>query len=177
MSGLTEKIGPGGPYFKYARIVLFGLVGIFAVLLVVLALPSLKNLFVKKAPELVKRPNCTVETSPLAKGFQSWTFSYGNGVKGPKIQTATIDTLTPPAKSTQTLTLAIKNDTPVTKANATVYTDNKSNIYDLTLNKGSATDGTWMGIWPIDDTTNCVYHIDFDLESSSGNWTGALTFR
>lgn len=114
---------------------------------------------------------------PLPKGFQSWDFQFGNGVKGPKIQTATIDTLTPPRGATQTLTLTIKNDSPVTSAMATLYTDNTSATYPLTLKKGTSTDGTWAGTWTINDTYNYIYHINIDLKSSTGGWTGALSFR
>ena len=176
-SGLVEKISPGGPYFRYARIVLFSLAGVFVALIIVITFPSVQKIFVKPTPTPKPRAECTKVGTPLSKGFQSWKFSYGDGVKGPKIQTASIDTLTPPAGSTQTLTLTIKNGSPVTYATATVYTDNNSKSYDLALNKGTSSDGTWMGIWKIDDTTNCIYHIDFDLRSSTGNWTGALTFR
>lgn len=176
-SGLIEKIGPGGVYFKYARIVLIALGSIFVILLAAFIFPSIKKYFVKppSAPLVEK---CTKPSAKgLAKGFQSWQFSYGNGYKGPQIQTATVDTLTPPMGSTQTVTLTIKNDSPITNATATLVTDNTSQNYPLELTKGTATDGTWTGILKMNDTTGCIYHIDFVMVSPSGSSTNALTFR
>lgn len=178
LSGLVEKISPGGAYFKYARAVAFALGGILVVLVAFLIFPSIKNLFIKRPPSSPGVAKCSqINKIPLAKGFQSWTFSYGNGYTGPQIQTASIDTLSPPKGSTQTVTLTMKNASPVTKAIATVFTDNTSQSYDLNMIKGSPTDGTWVGIWKIDDSHECTYHIDFVLVSPSGDSTNALTFR
>lgn len=179
LSGFIEKISPKGAYFKYARAAVIGLGAIVLILAGFLLYPTVKNLFVKP-PAPVKVTNFACDHSKAGKlptGFQSWGFSYADSVKGPKIGTATIDTLTPPMGSTQTLTLTIKSQSPVTSAQTYVYTDNNSQQYDLKLTKGSATDGTWVGIWRLNDTTDCIYHIDFDLKSSTGDWTGALTFR
>lgn len=178
--GLLEKIGPGGVYFKYARGIAFGLGTILLILVGVYLFPTIKSWFVKPAPPISspKAVNCDhSKATRLPKGSQSWAFSFGDGVTGPKIQTATIDTLTPRAGSTQNLTLTIKNQSPLTTARAFVYTDDRSQQYDLKLTKGSATDGTWSGLWRLDDTTDCTYHIDFDLRSPTGDWTGGLTFR
>lgn len=175
-----DRLAPGGNYFKYARALIIISALVFVGLVITIFFPGIINkltsLFTKPTPRTPAKVTCA-SPLPLAKGFQSWKFSYGNGVKGPKIDTATIDTLTPPTSSTQTLTLTIKNQTPVTKALATVYTDNSHQSYDMAVTKGTTTDGTWQGIWKLNDTTDCIYHIDFDLQSSSGNWTGGLTFR
>jgi hypothetical protein len=170
-----DKIGPGGQYFKYARIVAISLGVLSLGLVTALFFPQIKSLFVKP-PAQQLGVKCEPGL-PLPKGFQSWQFSHGDEVKGPKIKTATIDTLTPPMGGSQTLTLTIKSDSPVTNATATVHTDSTSQNYPLELNKGSTTDGTWIGIWRINDSHDCVYHISFVLENQSESWTGALTFR
>jgi len=113
---------------------------------------------------------------PLPSGTQSWKFSHGPDVKGPKIQTATVDPLTPNTRDTQTVTVTIKNDTPVTAA-VTLYTDTMHKTFPMKLTTGTLTDGTWTANWKMEDTYNNTYHIDFTLDSASGNWTGALTFR
>lgn len=47
LKGFFEKIGPGGKYFKYARIVLACVVLIFAVLVIIFAFPGIRNLIFK----------------------------------------------------------------------------------------------------------------------------------
>lgn len=171
-----DRLAPGGDYFKYALVLIIISALVFFGLVVTIAFPNIKKLFTKTPPHIPSKVTCA-SPLPLAKGFQSWKFSYGDAVVGPKIGTATIDTLTPPPGSTQTLTLTIKNQTPVIKALATVYTDNSHESYELAVTKGTTYDGTWQGIWKLTDSTDCIYRIEFDLRSSSGNWTGALTFR
>lgn len=125
-------------------------------------------------------PRLLPETFPaysLPSGKQEWTFEHGDGVTGPKIQTATVDPLTPKKGEHQTITITVKNDTPVTLARATVFTDGQQNRVDLKLTSGSATDGTWTGGLTMTDTYNIIYHIDFHLESATTRWDGALRFR
>jgi hypothetical protein len=175
-SSFFDKIGPGGEYFKYSRIAVISLGVLSLGILTVLFFPQIKNLFVKPPAPQQLGVKCE-PAPPLPKGFQSWEFSHGDEVKGPKIQTATIDTLTPPMGAAQTLTLTIKSDSPVKKAIATLFTDSTSQSYPLELNKGTDTNGTWVGTWQTNDSYECVYHISFVLENESNSWTGALTFR
>lgn len=119
----------------------------------------------------------TFPTYALPSGRQQWTFEHGNGVTGPKIQTATVNPLTPNKGDKQTITITIKNDTPVTVARATVFTDGQQNRLDLKLSGGTPTDGTWEGSLTMNDTYKIIYHIDFHLESATNRWDGALRFR
>lgn len=114
---------------------------------------------------------------PLPSGKQEWGFSYGPAATGPKPQTATVDPLTPDKGDTQTVSLEIKYTAPVTAVTATEFTDNGKNAHQLLLKSGTAQDGTWSGSWPVPDTYNYTYHIDFLIVSETGNWSGALTFR
>lgn len=178
LSGLGDKIGPGGPYFRYALGALVG-IGVIALGLVAfLFFPQIKNLFPSPTPtpnRLTNIPRPSIR--PLAKGFQAWSFSYGDGATGPKIKKATVDTLNPPKGTTQTVTVELTNDSPITKVTAIVYTDNKSNTYEMNLFQGTNKDGTWTGVWKIDDSYDYTYHIDFSFESPTGNSDNALTFR
>ena len=112
----------------------------------------------------------------LPTGKQEWTFTHGSGVTGPKIETATVDTLTPTKGQTQTVTITAKHDSSI-QATATLVTDNKREAAPMKLMAGTDTDGTWTTSWTITDSYDYMYHIDFVLTSASGNWTGALTFR
>ena len=113
---------------------------------------------------------------PLPTGTVTWAFSHGPDVTGPKIQTATIDPVTPNKGGTQTVTITVKHDSPVT-ATVTEFTDTTHQSFPMKLTAGTPTDGTWTASWKLNDTYNATYHIDFLLQSSTGNWSGALTFR
>lgn len=114
---------------------------------------------------------------PLPTGTQEYTFMFGKDVIGPKIQKVTINPLTPAKNGTQTVSVAIKNDSAVTRATATLYTDREQHAYELKLASGSATDGSWAASWKITDTYNYTYYLKFLLQSKTGDWTGGLTFR
>ena len=187
-SGFLSEIGPGGRFYRYAQVAMVILALTTLTLLTLLFLPyftggKYQNPVSRLAgtiPIKYEKPKATLPpriTYPLPSGKQSWAFSRGSEVKGPKIDIATVDPLTPGKGDVQTVTITVKNDTPVTKAITTLFTDNQSLVLDLKLISGSSTDGTWAISWKISDTYNNIYHINFDLISSSGNWSGALTFR
>lgn len=176
--GFIEKIGPGGVYFRYALGVLVAIGVVLVVLVAAILFPGLKNIFIKPSPTpssqaSIPRP----PVLPLPTGFQSWDVQYGNGATGPKVKTATVDTLVPPKGATQTSTLIVTNDSPVTRVYAIVYTDNTNKQYDMKLAQGSSTNGTWSGIWPISDSYDYTYHINYFMQSSTGNSDFTLTFR
>lgn len=174
---LLDKIGPGGKYYKYALWSVAAVGVIFLVILGFIFYPSIKNL-VTPVPSstplsYIPRPSIL----PLPTGFQTWSSSYGPAAKGPKVQKITADTLSPPKGSTQTITVTIKNDSPVTSVKATVYTDYKIEDHDLTLVSGTPTNGTWSGIWRLNDTYDYIYHINFVMSSQTGTSTSVLSLR
>ena len=114
---------------------------------------------------------------PLPTGKQEYTGQYGPAAKGPKIQKAYVDPLTPKNGRKQTVTLLLKNDSPVTSATATLITDHKQVRGSFTLVNGTSTDGTWQLTWTMIDSYDYTYQIYMTLESSTGTWQGALTFR
>ena len=113
----------------------------------------------------------------LPSGPQIYTFSHGKAVVGPKIQSATIDPLTPKVGDTQIVTLAIKHTAPITHVSATLYTDTKDMTQVFTKAGGSDTDGTWKTSWTVSESYDYRYLIQFHLKSSQGNYEGVLTFR
>lgn len=133
----------------------------------------------QKHPLQTKKPIIipTKVIYPLPPGEQTYLFSYGDQAVGPKIQKATISTLVPKKGEAQTATIIIANNSPVTGASATLYTDNQQKTYELKLINGSPTNGTWEASWTMSDSYNDIYHLNFLLKSATGNWSGALTFR
>jgi hypothetical protein len=114
---------------------------------------------------------------PLPAGRQEYTGQYGAAAKGPKIQKAYVDPLDVKKGNKQTVTLLLKNDSPVTNARGNLITDHKNVPGTFKLVSGTSTDGTWQLTWTMDDSYDTVYQIYMTLESSTGTWQGALTFR
>lgn len=112
----------------------------------------------------------------LPTGKQEYTGQYGSAAIGPKIQKAYIDPLDVKKGKKQTVTLLLKNESPVTSATATLITDHRNVPGTFKLVNGTATNGTWQLTWTMDDTYDTTYQIYITLESSTGNWQGALTF-
>lgn len=110
-------------------------------------------------------------------GKQVYTVSNGSDVAGPKIQEVTIDPQTPKSSETQTVTITVKNDSPVTEATAIIQTDHNQYKNSLKLISGTATNGIWQGSWSITDTYNYTYAILFDLKSSTGEYNNGMRFR
>ncbi len=110
-------------------------------------------------------------------GKQVYNVSNGPKVVGPKIQQITLDPQIPSPKDTQTVTITVKHDSPVTEATAYVETDNTVSKYPMKLIQGTTTDGTWQGSWKINDTYNYNYYIRFDLKSATGEYNNGIRLR
>lgn len=188
-----NNLGPGGHFFRYtlALMIIVGMA--FVTLLTMVLLPyftggRFQNPVSKKIVGILPIQNPKVSSMsaatpaprvvyPLPTGAQSWILSRGEGTAGPAIGKVTVDPLTPAKGGVQTITASITNSSPVTKASVTLFTDHETLAHDLSLSSGTNTNGTWVTTWNVTDSYDNIYHINFDLQSSTGNWTGALTFR
>lgn len=141
--------------------------------------------FVKKAAEtvsVVKQQGFGVivptgDIYPLPTGIQQWNVEYAPDMKGPKIQNATVDPLTPKKGEAQTITLVIKSNSPLTSAKATLVTDNGNMSGTFKRVSGSPTDGTWSLVWRVNDSYDHTYRLNMSLVSTTGSWNGDLPFR
>jgi hypothetical protein len=113
---------------------------------------------------------------PLPSGKQTYMYS-STGVTGPVPSEVTIDNLTPPVGTNQTILVKIKHASPVTKAGVILHTDNKVTKFTLELIEGTATEGTWKGSWIMPDSYDHIYYLQFDITSSLGNYNHGLVFR
>jgi hypothetical protein len=190
VSKFFEKIAPGGKYFKYslAALIVLGLGVITLATLVFLPLltggkyqNTLSRQFLGKLDDASQPKGTPVPTAcpnyNIPSGKQNFNFSVGNSVAGPKIQTAVIDPLDPATGQRQTVTLTIKHSSPVTFAEATLLTDNTQQSSKFRRISGTDTDGTWQLSWQTKDTYKCRYAIQFDLQSSTGNYNEVMHIR
>jgi len=79
----------------------------------------------------------------------------------------------------QTVTVRMwdANDLEVTSVEGTVYTDNGSQSFDLSLNSGDAVRGYWQGTWSPQDTLCTIYMMKIEATGGSGTSNVELSFR
>lgn len=123
--------------------------------------PSLSS----KAPTPTLTPTPTPTPVPLLQGPQSYSISTKQNPDMYDLSLNTID----PHNSTQTVQLKVKDPSSVTSVKANVKTENKSKEYPLSLQSGTANDGTWTGSWVLNDTYNKKFMITFSATDNKGS--------
>lgn len=113
----------------------------------------------------------------LPTGKQVYNVSRGSGSKGPDIRQVTIDNFDPTKKQSQTYSIKISNNTPVTKVLLTVTTDYQTTPYEATLKEGKSTDGVWEAVVPVTDSHDYIYRIMVEAEDSKEESSVTLTVR
>lgn len=114
---------------------------------------------------------------PLPEGSQTYRFSNGSKVVGPKISSLTIDPLTPNQGDTQTVTLSAMHTSAITSVTIEVITDHKTEKHTLTQKSGTSVDGSWEGAWTMNDTFDYTYGLRLVLTSSEGIYDNTMWFR
>ncbi|MFC1653589.1 hypothetical protein ACFL1M_01965 [Patescibacteria group bacterium] len=115
----------------------------------------------------------TPTPKPLPNGAQTYNYSHGNQVVGPKPTKVIIDPIDPNQGQKQTLTLKIPHDKPITNATATLNTDNNQKESKFENNGGDL----WIAEWIVDDSYEYTYKIKFEIQDSQETFSGDLTFR
>lgn len=114
---------------------------------------------------------------PLAQGPQTYSYSHGKNVLGPKPQVVQISTIDPGLNGKQKVTVTIKHTSPITDVSVNLKTDNQTKNYPMNKVAGSDTDGTWEGEWTVSDSYNEIYFLEFDLKSTTTSYKDGLAFR
>jgi hypothetical protein len=131
--------------------------GNFASLISSLTLIKTQHIGKTQNPTPTPTPSDSQTIYNLPSGKQVYEFSHGPNVTGPKPSTITIDPFTPELGGVQIISVEIQNESPVTLATATLYTDQSKHTYELRLTKGTATSGTWTGSWTVDEVYDHRY--------------------
>lgn len=114
----------------------------------------------------------------LPPGKQTYTFSHGNAVVGPKPMELTVDPLTPPVDGKQTVTITASHSADITTAAIFVTTDTKKDVkHSLTRIRGTPTAGVWQGAWTLDDTYEKIYTFRLYLTSAQDTYDENVWFR
>lgn len=113
----------------------------------------------------------------LPTGSQTYRFSHGKDVTGPKVQVVTFDPLDPEVNSTQTITLEIESPTPLESAQITLTSDNQEKTLDLERTSGDALQGTYQTSWVVDDTFELTYAVHYLLLSENDKFDNTMYIR
>lgn len=113
----------------------------------------------------------------LPTGLQTYKFSHGKDVTGPKIQVVTFDPLDPEVGSTQTITLEIESPTPLESAEITLTSDNQERTLALKLKSGDALRGTYQTSWVVDDTFDLKYSVHYLLLTANDKFDNTMYIR
>jgi len=110
---------------------------------------------------------------PIGTGTQEFFFSHGSEMTGPRIQKVILDPINPQPNQQITIHVTIENDTPLTKSDIIIETDNKTNIQKMITTDNNS----YLAELKLKDTYDYNYYIKFDLQSESGNYDGGLRLR
>jgi hypothetical protein len=127
------------------------------------------------APPVITAPSSVPYVLPT--GSQTYQYSHGSDVKGPKISSVTIDPLDPPKDTAQTITLVITSTSPMTKNSLTINTDNESKTLDLKQVSGDNLAGTYAVTWTPSDTYAQKYSIKYHLVSTTDTFDSTMYLR
>lgn len=145
---------------------------------------NIYNRAVSQTPQPTPTPPPTTPASPLPKpsvilpkGAQTYNFSHGDQVLGPKTSTLTLDPLSPNTGETQTITLKATHTSPITSVSVELITDNQTTPHTLTQKDGTNQDGTWSGSWKMSDTFQAKYGLRLILKSDDHDYDNTMWFK
>lgn len=189
--GFMDNIGPGGKYYRYTLAAVIVLALVFLTLLSLILMPYLNggkngdtaNKLIGKSSSqgVISSSNVPPAETPipyiLPSGIQTYNFSHGKDVKGPKIRTVAIDPLDPEKGATQTFTIDLESESPVTSATIVVITDHKERNIRLELTKGDSLKGVYQGSWQVDDSFDTKYAARYILVSEKDTYDQTMYLR
>lgn len=115
-------------------------------------------------------------TYTLPLGPQTYEFTHGDNVKGPKPKSLTLSPLSPSKNANQQATIIASDNSPITNVTITIVSDTLVEIHDLDLSSGTNSDGTWTGSWALNDTIDNRYAARITLTSANGKYDSAMWF-
>ena len=143
-------------------------IGIIVVILITLSVGAYWLSTKKSTPFTNVYVKPTPTPYPLPQGPQTYPFSYGSAITGPKPDEVTINPYDPKKGEQQTFTVKIKYSKPITYGAIQLTTDTKkTKVYPMTLTSGTTTDGVWSATITTDDTHDYIYNVGLDFQSST----------
>ena len=113
----------------------------------------------------------------LPTGAQTYRFSHGTNVTGPKPQLVTIDPLDPRSGSTQTISVVVHSTSAVQSVVVVIGTDHQEKTLNLQLTSGDSQKGTYQGSWQIDDSYENKYSFRYILTAENSAFNNTMYVR
>lgn len=107
-------------------------------------------------------------------GVQTYTVTTKNV---PTISQIKLDPFDIVFNSMQTITATISDTNPITSVAGLASTDTRTTPFNLTLNSGTSTSGTWQGTWILKDSVCTNFMLTITASSNSGTSKVDLTVR
>ncbi len=154
----------------------------YVVLSIVLAVFFVSlSIFISKKPNQPPHTNSNqqAQTTPtpspkkLPHGKETFIFSHGELVVGPKPTQLIIDPIDPKYNQKQTLTITIPHNKPIATASATIITDNLSEKIELQ----KISSDIYSASWNMKDNYKYKYIIKLEFSDDTETFTGDLRFR
>lgn len=120
----------------------------------------------------VTPPSIVCPLSP--SGPQTYMVSTKNV---PTISQIKVDPFDIVYNSLQTITATISDSNPITSVTGLASTDTRTTPFNLTLNSGTSTSGTWQGTWTLKDSVCTNFMLTITASSNSGTSKVDLTIR
>ncbi len=113
----------------------------------------------------------------LPSGIQTYRFSHGEAVVGPKIRTVVIDPLDPAPGADQTITLELESESPVKSVVIIAATDNRKKTLNLKLISGDSLKGAYQASWQPNDTYDVRYSLRYILTAEDSIFDNTMYLR
>ena len=115
--------------------------------------------------------------TPLPGGIQTYNFTHGSEVKGPKIQTVTFSPLVTKEGSTQKITMTVLSDTPLTTSKLIITTDHEEHPINLSTSTSKDNSYELEASWDFNDTINESYSFRYILGNSEATYDNTQYLR
>lgn len=122
-------------------------------------------------------PTPTPTIIPLPTGPQSYRFSNGSEVVGPKISRLSINPLTPESGTNQTITIEAGHTSPITEVMVEIITDKETKTQKLSQSSGTESQGSWTGTWNIPGSYDYQYGFHLVLKSNDSTYDNTMWLR
>lgn len=142
---------------------------------------NLQRIFPSKqqiSEELSETPIPTPTRKPnykLPEGPQSYNFSHGDNVTGPRVSTVSFSPLAAKKDTTQTVSAVFPAGEAVSSVVFSYDTDNLKN-QKLELSKKPNNPSIWEGTWTMPDTTDNIYNVRLIFLGNSGVYDEVMKF-
>jgi len=127
--------------------------------------------------QIIRRtPQPTPTPRPIPHGKISFSVS-GNNIQGPRFGAGFLDPYDPAQKTDQIIQVDVSSSVPVVSVYGIMISDHRKQQFPFVLGAGTTLQGTWKGIWQVNDTYLYNYTLEIHALSAQGSNMTGITLR